>query len=204
MISCDRWRQGPEFLWQDETAWPTKPAVSEITCEDKEAKNQAKCCVSNVQYDTGDRRKHDTPSSDKEQELGDPMNRFIESYSCWHRLKKSVPWLVRCKDWLRAKTNGKERPPSVIADPLDPLELQAVETAIVKSVQQRHFKGEVRDLKSRKPVGKKGTIYVLEPFLDEEGLLRVGGRPKNAPMPEKAQHLIILPKNDHVTRLVAR
>lgn len=65
------------------------------------------------------------PSSDKEQESEDPRIRFIESYSYWHRLKKSVAWLVRCKDWLRVKTEGKERPPSVIADPLDPLELQA-------------------------------------------------------------------------------
>ena len=50
---------------------------------------------------------------------------------------------------------------------------------------------------------KKSPIYILEPFLDE-GLLRVGGRLKNAPLPEKAQNPIILPKNHHVSRLVAR
>ena len=50
---------------------------------------------------------------------------------------------------------------------------------------------------------KKSPIYILEPFLDEEGLLRVEGRLKNAPLPEKAQP-IILPKNHHVSRLVAR
>ena len=52
---------------------------------------------------------------------------------------------------------------------------------------------------------KKSPIYILKPFLDEEGILRVGGRLKNAPVPEKAQHPIILPKNHHhVSRLVAR
>ena len=35
MISSD-----PEFLWQDDTAWPTNPAVPEIACEDEEVKNQ--------------------------------------------------------------------------------------------------------------------------------------------------------------------
>ena len=178
--------------------------MPEIACEDEEVKNQVKCCVSNVRYDAGDGGKHGMPIADKEKELEDPMIRFIESYSCWHRLKRCVAWLLRCKDWLRAKTRSKERPSSVIADPLDPLELQAAETAIVKSVQHKHFKGEVGVLKSRKPVVKKSPIYILEPFLDEEGILRVGGRLKNAPLPEKAQHPIILPKNHHVSRLVAR
>ena len=105
---------------------------------------------------------------------------------------------------LQGLAGSEERPPSVIADPLDPLELQAAETAIVKSVQHKYFKGEVEALKSRKPVVKKSPIYILEPFLDEEGILRVGGRLKNAPLPEKAQHPIILPKNHYVSRLVAR
>ena len=82
--------------------------------------------------------------------------------------------LLRCRDWLRAKTRSKERPRSVyvIADPLDPLELQAAEAAIVKSVQYQYFKGEVGALKSREPVVKKRPIYILEPFLGEEGLPR--------------------------------
>ena len=46
---------GPDFLWQDQTAWPTNPAVPEIACEDEEVKKQVKCCVSNVQHDSGDR-----------------------------------------------------------------------------------------------------------------------------------------------------
>ena len=50
MISNDRWKRGPEFLWQDETAWPTNPAVPEIACEDEEVKNQVKCCVPNVHH----------------------------------------------------------------------------------------------------------------------------------------------------------
>ena len=143
-----------------------------------------KSCVSNVQDDAGDRGKQGMPRAGKEQESEDPMIRCIESYSCWHRLKTSVAWLLRCRDWLGAKKRSKERPPSVIAGPLDPLELQAAETASVKSVQHKHFKGDVEALKSRKPVVKRSPIYILEPFLDEEGILRVGGRLKNAPLPD--------------------
>ena len=32
MISSDRWKPGLEFLWQEETAWPTNSAVPEIVC----------------------------------------------------------------------------------------------------------------------------------------------------------------------------
>ena len=204
MISNHRWKRGPEFLWQNESARPTNPAVTEIACEDEEVKNQVKCCLSSVQHDAGDKGGDSMPRADKEQESEDPMVRFIESYSCWHRLKTSVAWLLRCKDWLRAKTRSKERPISVISDPLDPLELQAAETAIIKSLQHQYLKGEPGVLKARKPIVKKSPIYILEPFLDEHGLLRVGGHLKNAPLPEKAQHPIILPKNHHVSRLVAR
>ena len=33
-------------------------------------------------------------------------------------------------------------------------------------------------------VVKKSSIYLFEPFLDEEGILRVGGRLRNAPLSE--------------------
>ena len=51
---------------------------------------------------------------------------------------------------------------------------------------------------------KKSSIYLLEPPLDEEGILRVGGRLGNAPLSEKARHPVIVPKNHHVSKLVVR
>lgn len=54
MISNHHWKRGPVFLWQDESAWPTNPAVTEIPCEDEEVKNQVECSISDVQYDAGD------------------------------------------------------------------------------------------------------------------------------------------------------
>ena len=50
----------------------------------------------------------------------------------------------------------------------------------------------------------KSYTTILEPFLDEDGILRVGGRLKNAPLTEMARHPVILPKNHHVSKLVAR
>ena len=105
-----------------------------------------------MQYDAGDNGTHSIPRVYKEQESKTPMVRFIESYFCWHRVKTSVALLLHCRDWLKAKTRSKERPPSVIADRLDPLELQAAETAIIKCVRHQYFKGEMEVLKARKLV----------------------------------------------------
>ena len=204
MVSSDPWKRGPEFLRQAECTSPNNPLVPEIASDDNELKNQVKCCVADVQCGEADVRKCSMPEDDEEFNLEDPIVRFIESYSCWHRLKKGVAWLLRCKNWLRAKTGKVERPPSVSAHPLVPSELQAAETAIVGFVQPKHFKEELKALQSKGAVMKKSSIYLLETFLDEEGIFQVGGRLRNAPLSEKARHPVIVPKNHYVSKLVVR
>ena len=90
------------------------------------------------------------------------------------------------------------------ADHLVPSELQAAETATVGVVQRKHFKEELKALQSKGAVMKKSSISLLEPFLDEEGILRVGGRLRNTPLSVKARHPVIVPKNHHVSKLVVR
>ena len=94
MVSSDCWKRGPEFLWQEECTWPTNPAVPEIGSDDKELKNQVKCCVADVQYGEADVRTCSMPEDDEECNSEDPIIRFIDSYSCWHRLKKGIAWLL--------------------------------------------------------------------------------------------------------------
>lgn len=101
--------------------------------------------------------------------------------------EKGMAWLLRCKTRLRAKSRNSERLPLVRADSLDPSELQLAETAIIRLVQQKYFK-ELKAPKSGKSVVKKNPIYILELFSDEERILQVGGRLKNAPLLEMARH----------------
>ena len=46
-------------------------------------------------------------------------------------------------------------------------------------------------------------IYKLDPKL-EDGLLCVGGQLRNAPIPTETKHPLILPKNHHISILIAR
>ena len=51
---------------------------------------------------------------------------------------------------------------------------------------------------------KGSQLYHLDPFLDDYGILRVGGRLRRAEMEYGEKHPIILPKNHHVSQLVAK
>ena len=48
------------------------------------------------------------------------------------------------------------------------------------------------------------SLYKLDPFVDEEGILRVGGRVRRASLSDDVKFLIILPRNSHVTTFIVR
>ena len=92
-------------------------------------------------------------------------------------------------------------------------ELQAAETKIIKFVQGEEFPEEISLLRSANArpgprdchssrVVKNSPLYKLDPFLDEDGILRVGGRLKRADLTPEAKHPAIVPKKGHVTDLI--
>ncbi|GFX99632.1 retrovirus-related Pol polyprotein from transposon TNT 1-94 [Trichonephila clavipes] len=65
---------------------------------------------------------------------------------------------------------------------------------LAKIAQLSEFKAEIYALKKGKGVSKTSKLKALDPFLDENSLLRVGGRLSNADLPFEAKHQIIIPK----------
>ncbi|GFU77929.1 integrase catalytic domain-containing protein [Trichonephila clavipes] len=72
---------------------------------------------------------------------------------------------------------------------------------LAKIAQLSEFKAEIDALKKGKGVSKTSKLKALDPFLDENSLLRVGGRLCNADLPFEAKHQIIIPT---LKRLCAR
>jgi hypothetical protein len=68
-------------------------------------------------------------------------------------------------------------------------------------VQQISFTQEIKDLKEQREVASSSYLKTLHPFIDKEGLLRVGGRLQST-LPYQAMHQMILPANHHFTKLV--
>ena len=83
-----------------------------------------------------------------------------------------------------------------------PRERQDTEHFIVKLLQEKSFSTEVKLLQQNSKVPNNSKISNLCPFLDENGILRVGGRLCKTHMPDGVKHPIILPKDSHVTRLL--
>ena len=99
-------------------------------------------------------------------------------------------------------------------------ELQEAEREIVRVVQHKNFSKELQVLKRLNIQGKEITrniarqrnqtikryssLYRLDPFLDDDGLIRVGGRIKRARLSFTTKHPIILPRESHVTNLLVQ
>ena len=89
---------------------------------------------------------------------------------------------------------------------------------IIRTVQNEVFASEIsalakkdkgetesrESIRERRKVLRKSNIYRLDPFLDQEGILRVGGRLHRADLSYKERHPIILPKEHHITKLLIR
>ena len=81
-------------------------------------------------------------------------------------------------------------------------ELKEADNYIVRKTQSDQFRQEMIGFENGKLVSRKSALLTLSPWLDEAGVMRVGGRLNNAPLPATARHPVILPRTGEVTRLV--
>ena len=150
----------------------------------------------------------------------DVLSSLTERYSSWERLKGAVAWLLKFRTWFIARyrqsaSNGKaqgslEMRPSLTVD-----EMQDAENPVVKHVQRLSFQEVVQALEKTgssqhsrqvtcelKKLKIPAHVQKLHPFLDDKGILRVGGRLENALIKYEAKHPIVLPYRHHVTDLI--
>jgi len=59
------------------------------------------------------------------------------------------------------------------------------------------------EFNEQQEVAASSSLNILHPFIDNEGLLRVGERLQQSTLPYQTMHHIILPSNHHFTKLVA-
>ncbi|XP_054260025.1 uncharacterized protein LOC128984709 [Macrosteles quadrilineatus] len=71
-------------------------------------------------------------------------------------------------------------------------EIKEAHNLICKLVQREYFSEEISCLKSNKPCSVR--IRRLAPYLDKDGLIRVGGRINKADISEDHKHPVLLPK----------
>ena len=79
-----------------------------------------------------------------------------------------------------------------ISGELTPFELNNALLCVCKLSQVTSFSEKIARLREQKPIPKDSKILSLDPFLDEYGVLRVGGRLQHSNLDEATKHPIIL------------
>lgn len=86
--------------------------------------------------------------------------------------------------------------------PLCVEEIDHARIFFLKRAQFDAFRDEILDVEAGRSVGKESSLIQLTPFLDNRGLLCVGGRLDNAQLPYETRHPVILPPRAVLTSLI--
>ena len=82
--------------------------------------------------------------------------------------------------------------------------IQKTEHQIIRASQRRHLSDEIKLIARNKCVKKSSSIYKLDPYIDDNGLLGVGGRLNQSPMNESVKHPLLIPKGSILARLIIK
>lgn len=121
---------------------------------------------------------------------------MINRFSSYTRLARTIA------EYLRFVYNICSDPSLGNYDPITVQELETSRKIIVKRVQQRMFYKEIEAIKNQRSIARDSRLIGLNSFLDQEGLLRVGGRLKNSNLAYEAKHQLILSAQHGFTQLI--
>lgn len=103
--------------------------------------------------------------------------------------------------FIRFKTNalGATNNSSLSVD-----DLEYTEKTIIKMTQRKTFAAEFRSLERNEQVLKTGKLASLFPYIDNNDILRVGGRLARVDIPKKYKHPLVLSTWRHLTILIIK
>ncbi|KAL3248979.1 hypothetical protein MRX96_056235 [Rhipicephalus microplus] len=121
----------------------------------------------------------------------------VEEFSSCSRVVRLTAWVRRFVNNCR---RGKERK----GGPLRAEEVIDAERYWLTTTQGEAFSDDISNLKAQRPLHKGSPVLPLSPYLDGEGLMRVGGRLQFTDNHEETKHPIILPSTHPFTLLLIR
>ena len=119
----------------------------------------------------------------------------LEYFSDWTHAKKSV---ALCHKYL-AKLKNRNTDITITSR-----DITKAEIFIIKAVQLNRFNDEYQCLNKKVPIKKTSPLYKLDPYLDDNDVIRVGGRLRRGSFDVNLKYPVILPKDSHVTDLIMK
>ncbi|KAK3704312.1 hypothetical protein QZH41_007496 [Actinostola sp. cb2023] len=185
LVNGSRWLEGPAFLYQKEESWPSTLHSTESDCTEEARKESTRVNIALAVHQVN--------------ELLD-----AERFSNWVKLLRVTAWVLRFVTTLKA-SRGKTVRGKVDEQQSDSLtteEMERAEKYWICRVQRNEFHEDCEELKTGKALSKSSRLKALDPFLDQDSVLRVGGRLQHSSLPYDAKHPIILPKRNWISRLI--
>ena len=115
------------------------------------------------------------------------LDHILTLNSNYHSTLSLTAWFLRFYHRLK---NGRPSPDDRTRH-LSGAEVTAAEHWLLKEAQKTSFPQAKHALEKNKPLPKSSKIRSLNPWLDKEGLLRVGGRLSNSSLSQSQQHPIL-------------
>ncbi|KAK3734019.1 hypothetical protein QZH41_005901 [Actinostola sp. cb2023] len=220
-----RWFRGPDFLWEADVPLKSQtcPPI-EISSDDHEVKS----CHSTNSKTVSTEATTLFQNTDAKMQPNQLKLQYFNRFSTWHKVKMWIILIRRGIERFRRallKRKGEvevgEHNTTSNTEEQTVQEFQNAEKIILQSLQHEYFSEEIKLLQRlegkqdkftdreaarnrNQSVKKKSSLYRLDPFVDEDGLLRVGGRMSGSDAPYEIKHPLILPRQGHITQLVVR
>lgn len=179
--SSQLWWEGPPFLKQDASQWPTIVNLKNIPelPELKTKKTTTVTLQSNIT---------------QKNPISSEILKF-ERFSKFSTLQRTLAYVLRFINNLKNKQNKTTG--ALTAD-----ELNGSLNILVKQHQNECFSDEIELLKNKENLPAKSRVLSLTPFINSNGIICVGGRLHNSSEPYERKHPILLDSNHQFSKLL--
>ena len=188
-----RWFHGPAFFWKPEITWHNEGGQYSINEDDAEVKmtinvnaTQIKNCV---------------------------LSTLELRISSWKKMKIIMGYILLFIQKMKESITIIRRQEQKCEEELLNVErIKEGEVMILKLAQENAFAADIAAIRKKSQIidGQQDerlqnkNLQNLKPFVDEKGLVRVGGRLQNSSLEMECMHPIILQKNDTISTLIIR
>ncbi|XP_015760809.1 PREDICTED: uncharacterized protein LOC107339965 [Acropora digitifera] len=179
-LQDSRWIVGLEFLWRKECKWRNSVEQNHILQEEDP---EVKRSVTMATWSS------DGPKS--------TLDERVQLFSSWYHSQRAV---ASCMKYIKKLKARAKKEPDQTAE-LKAQDLERAGKLIIRAAQFKAFQDQLKKLRDKeedtprhKTSRTRSSILPLDPFIDEDGILRAGGRLKNANLSSQVKHPIILSK----------
>ncbi|XP_076301717.1 uncharacterized protein LOC143219725 [Lasioglossum baleicum] len=176
LLKHQLWWHGPKWLELDASAWPSQAPLPESNDLTEVKPVHHNTVPSSIEWDLASR------------------------FSKWPKLLRVTAYVIKfvrlCRRDFSETTNQKPGQALATSD------VSQARLFWIKRLQFEAFPEELRALQQAHAPSPKSPLLSLSPFLDEDGIIRVGGRLQHTSLAQRVKHPILLAPHPLVRLLV--